>query len=73
MIGKVSGRVDYVAEDHVLIEAGGLGYLIYCSPRTLAALPPAGEATAVYTEMVVREDLMQLYGFTTQPSGDRLP
>jgi Holliday junction DNA helicase RuvA len=65
MIGKVAGRIDYIAEDHVLIEAAGVGYLVYCSPRTLAALPPAGEAAALYTEMVVREDLMQLYGFTT--------
>jgi Holliday junction DNA helicase RuvA len=65
MIGKVTGRVDYIAEDHVLIDAAGVGYVIYCSSRTLAAMPSAGEATALYTQMVVREDLMQLYGFTT--------
>ncbi|MEM6440678.1 MAG: Holliday junction branch migration protein RuvA [Pseudomonadota bacterium] len=64
MIGKVSGRVDYVAEDHALIEAQGVGYIVYASPRALAALAP-GEAAAFYTELVVREDLMQLYGFPT--------
>lgn len=65
MIGKISGRVDYVAADHVLIEAAGVGYIIHCAPPTLAALPGAGEAASLYTELVVREDLMQLYGFRT--------
>ena len=66
MIGKVAGRIDYVADDHVLIEAMGVGYEIYCSPRTLAKLPGAGEAAALYTQMLVREDLMQLFGFPTR-------
>ncbi|MEO1492893.1 MAG: Holliday junction branch migration protein RuvA [Pseudomonadota bacterium] len=65
MIGKVSGRVDYKAEDHVLIEAAGVGYIVYCAPATLGALPGPGEPAALYTDMVVREDLMQLYGFRT--------
>ena len=55
MIGKVSGRLDYIAEDHALIEAAGVGYVVYASPRTLAALPPPGEPCARYTERVVRE------------------
>lgn len=65
MIGKISGRIDYVAEDHVLIDAGGVGYVVYAAPRTLARLPAAGGVAALYTEMVVREDLMQLIGFAT--------
>ncbi len=65
MIGKITGRVDYVAEDHVLIEAGGIGYVVHCAPPTLAALPGPGEVAALYTELVVREDLMQLIGFRT--------
>ncbi len=65
MIGKITGRVDYVAEDHVLIEAGGIGYIVHCAPPTLAAMPGPGEVAALYTEMVVREDLMQLIGFRT--------
>jgi Holliday junction DNA helicase RuvA len=65
VIGKVSGRLDYRAADHVLIEAGGVGYVVYCSERTLAAMPAPGEAVALYTELVVREDLMQLFGFRT--------
>lgn len=66
MIGKISGRIDYLAEDHVLIEAMGVGYEIYCSARTLARLPGAGEVAALYTQMLVREDLMQLFGFSTR-------
>jgi len=65
MIGKITGRVDYVADDHVLIEAAGVGYIIHCAPPTLAAMPEPGEVAALYTELVVREDLMQLIGFRT--------
>lgn len=65
MIGKISGRIDYVATDHVLIEAAGVGYIVHCAAPTLAALPPAGETASLYTELVVREDLMQLFGFRT--------
>jgi Holliday junction DNA helicase RuvA len=65
MIGKITGRVDYVAEDHVLIEAAGIGYIIHCAPPTLAAMPGPGEVAALYTELMVREDLMQLIGFRT--------
>lgn len=65
MIGKLSGRVDYRGTDHVLIDVRGVGYMVYCSDRTLAALPGVGEAAALYTDLLVREDLLQLFGFTT--------
>ncbi|MDK3017156.1 Holliday junction branch migration protein RuvA [Pseudodonghicola flavimaris] len=63
MIGRLSGRIGYRAEDHILIDVGGVGYLVYCSDRTLATLPGVGEAVTLYTDLVVREDLMQLFGF----------
>lgn len=65
MIGRIAGRIDYRSSDHVLIDVGGVGYLIFCSDRTLAALPGPGEAAALYTDLLVRDDLLQLYGFTT--------
>ncbi|WP_136684703.1 Holliday junction branch migration protein RuvA [Falsirhodobacter xinxiangensis] len=65
MIGKISGIVDYRAGDHVLIDVRGVGYMVYVSDRTLASLPGPGEAVALYTDMLVREDLMQLFGFRT--------
>ncbi len=63
MFGKLTGRLDYRAADHILIDVRGVGYIVYCSDRTMAALPGVGEAVSIYTDMVVREDLMQLYGF----------
>ena len=63
MIGKLSGRIEYRADDHILLDVRGVGYLVYCSDRTLMALPSVGKAVALYTDMVVRDDLMQLFGF----------
>jgi len=65
MIGRIAGRIDYRAADHVLIDVKGVGYLVYCSDRTLAALPSVGQHVALYTGLLVREDLLQLFGFTT--------
>lgn len=65
MIGKLSGRIDYRGSDHLLIDVGGVGYLVYVSERTLAALPGPGEAVSLYTDLLVREDLLQLFGFPT--------
>lgn len=65
MIGKLTGRLEYRTADHVLIDVRGVGYLVYCSDRTMMTLPGVGEPVALYTDMVVREDLMQLYGFTS--------
>ena len=65
MIGKISGRLDYRAGDHVLIDVRGVGYIVYVSDRTLAGLPGPGEAVALFTELLVREDLLQLFGFPT--------
>lgn len=63
MIGKISGRLDYRAADHVLIDVGGVGYIVYVSERTMSALPGNGEAVSLYTDLLVREDLLQLFGF----------
>lgn len=63
MIGKLRGRVDEVFEDSVLLDVGGVCYHAYCSARTLAALPPAGQAATLIIETHVREDHFHLYGF----------
>jgi Holliday junction DNA helicase RuvA len=65
MIGRIAGRIDYRASDHVLIDVRGVGYLVYCSDRTLSALPGVGGQTALYTDLLVREDILQLFGFPT--------
>ncbi len=63
MIGKLKGLIEELADDHVLIDVQGVCYIVYCSAKTLSRLPGKGEAAEVLTEMVVREDLMRLYGF----------
>ena len=63
MIGRLAGRVALKARDHVMIDVGGVGYLVHVSDRTLAALPPEGQVVALFTDLLVREDILQLFGF----------
>lgn len=65
MIGKIAGRLDWKGLGEVLIDCRGVGYIVHVSDRTLAALPPEGEFCALYTDLLVREDLLQLFGFPT--------
>lgn len=65
MIGRIAGRIDWKGGDQVLIDVRGVGYLVHVSDRTMAGLPPVGEAAALYTDLLVREDLLQLFGFPT--------
>lgn len=65
MIGKIAGRLEYRSTDHVLIDVRGVGYVVYISDRVMAGLPANGEAVALYTDLLVREDNLQLFGFTT--------
>jgi holliday junction DNA helicase RuvA len=66
MIGKLKGLVDSFADDSVLIDCGGVCYEAFCSSRTLQALPRVGEASVVFIETVVREDMIRLYGFSSE-------
>ena len=63
MIARLRGRVDRTGEDQAIIDVGGVGYLVFCSGRTLAQLPGVGEATVLEIETHVREDHIHLYGF----------
>jgi Holliday junction DNA helicase RuvA len=65
MIGRISGRLDWRGPDHVLIDVRGVGYIVHVSDRTLAGMPGLGEAVSLYTDLLVREDLLQLFGFPT--------
>ena len=47
----------------MLIDVGGVGYIVHVSERTLAELPGTGEAAALFTELLVREDALTLVGF----------
>jgi Holliday junction DNA helicase RuvA len=63
MIAKLTGTVDAVASDAAVIDVGGVGYLAFCSTRTLGRLPPIGGAVRLLVETHVREDHIHLYGF----------
>lgn len=63
MIGKLKGVVDEIDEDHCVIDVHGVGYVAFCSSRTLSSLPGPGEAVTLYIETYVREDMIRLYGF----------
>ncbi|MGD9919644.1 MAG: Holliday junction branch migration protein RuvA [Paenirhodobacter sp.] len=65
MIGRIAGTILHRAMDHVLIDVRGVGYIVHVSARTASNLPPVGEACALYTDLLVREDLLQLFGFPT--------
>ena len=64
MIAHVRGTVAGVAPDGAVIEVGGVGMRVQCTPGTLATLRP-GEPAQVATSLVVREDSLTLYGFSS--------
>jgi len=64
MIARLRGRLDSRADDHLVIDVGGVGYLVHCPVRTLAGLPRAGEALDLHIETQVREESITLYGFS---------
>jgi Holliday junction DNA helicase RuvA len=65
MIAKLRGTLDATGEDWAVVDVNGVGYLVYCSARTLARMPAAGSAVVLEVETHVREDHIHLYGFST--------
>jgi Holliday junction DNA helicase RuvA len=63
MIGKLKGIIDSYGEDFVVVDVGGVGYVVHCSARTLQALPGEGEPAVLSIETYVREDQIRLFGF----------
>jgi Holliday junction DNA helicase RuvA len=64
MIGKLTGIVDTVGEDHVILDVGGVGYLVHCPNSTLSKLA-AGASASLTTEMRVTDETIRLYGFSS--------
>lgn len=62
MIAKLSGLVDATGDGWAVVDVGGVGYLVFCSSRTLSRLT-IGEAVRLLVETHVREDAILLYGF----------
>ncbi|MGI9392956.1 MAG: Holliday junction branch migration protein RuvA, partial [Parvibaculales bacterium] len=63
MIGKLSGVIDSVGEHSLVLDVGGVGYLVECSAKTLATIPAPNEEVSLIIEMYVREQEIKLFGF----------
>ncbi|MBT6284080.1 MAG: Holliday junction branch migration protein RuvA [Rhodospirillaceae bacterium] len=70
MIAKLTGILDSVGDDWAILDVGGVGYLVFCSTRTLAQLPGTGEAVSFVIETHIREDHIHLYGFLDHAERD---
>ncbi|TCD01902.1 Holliday junction branch migration protein RuvA [Erythrobacteraceae bacterium CFH 75059] len=70
MIARLSGRLEEVGADWAVIDVAGVGYLVHCSARTLAALGDVGEACRVHTDLQVSENDMRLLGFADAAERD---
>jgi holliday junction DNA helicase RuvA len=70
MIARLAGIVDSVGEDSAVIDVGGVGYLAFCSTRTIGRLPAAGAPARLLIETHVREDHIHLYGFVDAAERD---
>jgi holliday junction DNA helicase RuvA len=65
MIGKLKGRIDSTGPDWAMVDVSGVVYFVSCSSKTLSVLPSVGEATEIFTEMLVSQDAIRLVGFAT--------
>ena len=66
MIAQLNGLVAEKNSDSLVLDVGGVGFLVLTSATTLAAAPAAGEPMKLYTVFIVREDAMELFGFATR-------
>ena len=65
MIAFLEGEVVEKSATQVVLSVGGIGYAVAVPTAVVAALPPVGGVARIHTRMVVREDSMTLYGFSS--------
>jgi Holliday junction DNA helicase RuvA len=70
MIASVRGEVMVRRPDHVVLEAGGVGYRLAVSAETLKGVPSRGKEAMLHAHLVVRDDSMSLYGFASEEERD---
>lgn len=70
MIAAVRGEVMVRRADHVVIDAGGVGYRLAVSAETLKAVPAAGSEAFLHAELISRDDSLALYGFSSEEERD---
>ena len=65
MIGYINGNIVFSCDKYVILETGGIGYKVYVSLNTIGSISNSGKV-ALWTHLVVKEDLLDLYGFLNQ-------
>jgi len=70
MIAAVRGEVMVRRPDHVVIDAGGVGYRLAVSSETLKAVPATGRDAFLHAELISRDDSLSLYGFSSEEERD---
>ncbi len=66
MIAAVTGEVLSRRSDHVVVDAGGVGYRLAVSSETLRTVPAVGERVSLHAHLISRDDSLALYGFATE-------
>ena len=66
MYSYIKGELTEINYDHIVIETGGIGYMIFVPLAAMTDLPPIGETVKIHTFLYIREDAMILYGFLSR-------
>lgn len=66
MYAYIKGRLEFCAQDFIIVEAAGIGYRIYTTAESMKNLPGCGQEVKIYTYLHIREDQMTLFGFFTE-------
>lgn len=66
MFAYLEGRVTEKRQDEMVLDVGGVGFLISATPQTMSRMPGGESKCRVYTKLVVKEDAWDLYGFATK-------
>ncbi|MEO9468080.1 Holliday junction branch migration protein RuvA [Parasphingorhabdus sp.] len=70
MIAKLTGTIDEIGTDNIVLDVQGVGYLVFASSRTIGAIGGVGDGATIYTEMQVSETDMRLMGFASGSERD---
>lgn len=65
MFAKLTGYIDSLGPDHVVLDVNGMGFLLFVSGRTLQSIENASEKKVFHVEPVIRQEYFSLFGFTT--------
>lgn len=63
MIGKLSGVIDSIYDDYLILDVNGVGYRVFCSSKLLSTNISVGSKAVFYIETIVKEDSITLFGF----------